>query len=263
MGEPLTDDALRDRGSMRKDWQRGAGACRICDTLPADQLVELDLLMADPRRWPRTAWRIFDPPKGVLPASYRRYGAVNVGRDWLTAHGWTFSNLVIRRHYRFDVPLVAIDPAELVHRGLIAGSDGRVAGPVPEPLDATAFLRYYNEGIKLGIQGLELLTKRVQKLIDTEQEVPLALIKQIVDTGAKLAMSQASIKAAGKGFGGDDGDENEGFRIGAGDDASPRIGHSRVRTIDGERVPVVDEGPADRADYNERARQEGRPLLPG
>lgn len=242
----------------------GTSECTICKTLPPDLLVDLDLLLADPRRWPSTVWRVFDPPRGALPASYRRYGAVNAGLGWLKEQGWDdrITVRMLRRHYRYDVPVVAIDPAELVARGVIAAG-GRGARTAPDPIDPTAFMRYYAVGIQLGIQGLELLTKRISKLIDEDKEVPLPLLKQIVDTGAKLAMSQAAIRAAGKPWREEDDDENEGFRVGAGDDPSPRIGHSRVRTIDGERVPVIDEGPADRAAYNDRAREEGRPLLPG
>jgi hypothetical protein len=38
---------------------------------------------------------------------------------------------------------------------------------------------------------------------------------------------------------------------------------TRVRVIEGETRAVVDRGRADRQEYNERARQEGSPLLPG
>lgn len=230
-------------------------SCKVCDTLPPGDLIELDMLLGDPMRWPVTIWGAFAPPEGGLPASYRRLGAIKMGLAWLDEHGWSgeFTKAQVRRHWTYDVPALSVDVDAMVARGLVA--EGQRGGLTTDVIDPLSFVRLYSKGIELGIRGLELLNLRAQALIDQKEEVPLVLVKMMIDAGTKLAMSQASIKAAGKPFGDADVDENAAF-AGSGE-VGQRLGHSRIRVVDGERRPVVDEGKADRDHYNERAAQEG------
>lgn len=234
-----------------------ADGCALCNTMPPGDLVELDLLMADPMRWPVTIWKGFAPPENALPASYRRFGAMNMGTTWLDSHGYSFTMQQVRKHLRYDVPVLSVSVDDLIGRGIVAQSTERNSRPghSTDAIDPLAYIRLYNKGISLGLKGLELLSARVQALIDKGEDVPLPLVKMIVDAGLKLAQSQASIKAAGRNFGDEGGEENEAFR-GAGE-ISPRLGHQRVRRIEGEMRPVTDDGLADRTRYNERAAQEG------
>lgn len=234
--------------------------CRVCERVDQFDLIELDTLMGDPSAWPASVWgNVFEKPSGDLPASYRRFGAVEMGLEWINQKGYTgVDRTAVRRHYRYDVPKIATTPSELVATGLIARGNARTAVAKLNPL---AYLTYYNTGIEVGIEGLNLLHARIEELKSRNLEVPLALIKMALDAGLKLATSQAQIKAAGRPFGADD-DSDEGFRAGSDPEPSPRMGHHRIRVIDGEGRPVRDTGPADRAAYNERARQEGSPELP-
>lgn len=235
-------------------------SCAVCEALTPLQLAELDSLMADPTRWPVTVWGMFDPPKG-MPASYRRFGAMEMGTGFLRDNGHgDIPNRELRRHYRFDVPKIAVDPDDLVATGLIAST--RDTSLIPDAaIDPVAYLRYYAKGIEVGIEGLRLLADRVQDLQSRKQEVPIALIKMMMENGTKLAMSQASIRAAGKSWGSDENVE-DAFRDASAPVPSPRFGDQRVRVIDGEARPIVDRGPADREHYSERARAEGGEGLP-
>lgn len=234
--------------------------CTICDALPPGELVELDLILGDPARWPATLFDAFGgPPEGALPVSYRRFGAMSMGLDWLAAHGYEgrFTKGNLRTHLRYDVPVLEVNIDELVARGVIGKANHRtsrtlVAG---EAIDPLAYVGFYNEGIKLGRRGLELMGQRVDELVERKEEVPLGLIKMIIDAGLKLATSQAAIVASGKRMG-DDGDEDDAFRTG-GDEQKPsgKLGHHRIRTIDGEARPIADQGPADRARYNDHAAE--------
>jgi hypothetical protein len=227
-------------------------SCRVCETLTPAHLVELDALLGDPMRWPSTLFEGFTPPTDGLPASYRQMGAKRLGIEWLKTHGYAITGRVLETHIRFDVPVQAVDVEELVRRGMVVlGHDKRDTGDAIDPL---RYIAFYNAGVNVGLRGLELLAKRIETMIEAKEEVPLPLLKMVVDLGAKLAMSQASIRAAGKPFG-DGGDEDDAFR--AGEDASPRFNGVRVRQVDGVSRPVADEGKADRDHYNERMRHEG------
>lgn len=231
--------------------------CAVCETLPPGDLLELDVVVGDPLRWPATLWGILPAPVNGLPASYRRHGAYRMGSEWLDAHGYSgaFSAQALRRHIRYDVPVQQVDMAKLIESGLVVRrAELPPVGHTSTPIDPLAFVTLYDKGIKLGIKGFESLARQVDAILDRGDEVPLKLVKQLTDAGIRLATSQATIKAAGKPFGDADLDENSAFM---GRDVSPRMGHSRVRVIDGERRPVVDEGKADRDHYNERAAQEG------
>lgn len=239
------------------------GACKVCDTLSPQELVELDMTLADPLRWPKTVWGLFPAPEvsadGMLPISYRRFGAMEMGQAWLKSNGYDIPRGSLRKHFANHVPVIHVNVDELVQRGLIK-LDQKTRHGAGDPIDPTNFLQFYTLGVSIGVAGLKLLQERVQGMVDRGEEVPLALIKQIVDTGAKLAMSQAQLRTRGHAFEEED-DENDGFR--GGEDVSPRFGSYRVRTVEGESRPVYDEGPTDRKRFNERARQEGSPELGG
>lgn len=241
---------------------QGATTCQICRTVPDGDLIELDLLMGDASRWPSTIWGIFDPPKGRLTPARTRWGSVEMGRIWLEEHGYKFSDRVIRTHYRYDVVVIAASVEDLIARGLIAKGSRRHSEMTvqADAIDPKAFLTFFDRGIKLGNRGLELMAARLEELIEKKETVPFALLKEITAMGAKLATTQASIKARGQTID-DAGDEEEGFRIGSTPPPSQRVGHNRVRVIEGEARPVADEGPKDREHYNARAREEGSPEL--
>lgn len=238
-------------------------ACKVCDTLLPGELVELDLILGDPLRWPATVWGAFSPPEGSLPASYRKFGMVRMGEEFLMAHGYDIKRPQLVKHCEQDVPILAVDVDELLAKGLIAMSNPlQVAGgPVAEAIDPLRFVTFFQKGIDVGVRGLELLIARIEDMEHRGEEVPMSVIKMVIDTGTKLASSQAAIRAAGKPFGSGEDDLTEGFR--GGEDVSPRFGGNRVRVIDGERRPVADEGPADREHFNKRARMEGSPELGG
>lgn len=235
-----------------------AGACRICDDLEPVELISLDAIMADPRQWPANIWGKFPVPKGVLPARVRRLGAVGMGLGFLEARRFPASRSLVARHYA-HIPQLLVDQTELIAAGIIE------AGPRPTapdlPIDPGAYVRYYDRGIKLGILGVTKLEEMVQSFEDTGEEVPFELIKLLIDVGSKLATSQAAITARGK-FDPNEDPSDEGFRKAGEPEASPRFGDHRIRTIAGERRPVVDRGQKDRAKYNERAALEGSPKLP-
>jgi len=209
-------------------------------------------MMADPGRWPKAVWGVFDLPDGPnVPPVMREWGALEVGVAWLNENGYGDLNKAhVRNHYERHVTLIPQDPAAAG-----AAADGKSA---PDPtIDPLAYLRFYMKGIEIGRKGLELLAEHVDQLQQKKLPVPLNLIKMMVDAGAKLAVSQATIKAREKSLPTELGDEDEGFRAAPG----PKFDHTRIRDVAGETRPVHDEGPADRAVYNDRAGQEGGPKL--
>lgn len=233
--------------------------CKVCARVDDFARIELDTLMGDPSAWPATVWGNFNPPKGALPASYRRFGAVEMGLAWLREKGHEdLGPGDVRKHYQYDVPKVAASPDDLVATGLIAR--GNVASGV-DTINPLKYIEYYNTGIEVGIEGLKLIRERIETLKAAGQDVPMALVKMAVEAGRSLALSQAQIRARGQNFG-DEGDPDDGFRAGSAPEPSPRMGHHRARVIDGETVVVRDVGPQDRAAYNERARQEAGVELP-
>lgn len=240
--------------------------CRICDELPPGDLTELDLLMGDAGRWPSTVWGIFDPPKGKPNALRLRFGARTMAQQFLAEHGYgPYSREIIDRHYRFDVPIVAADPVDLLNRGIIAaaaptGPGKSLADREKEKIDPGAFLTYFNRGIELGNRAFEVLAKRFEEMVTRGDEIPLSMLKMLIDSGGKLAITQAQLKKAGVDLSGDD-ELEDGFRAGSGP-VGPRIHDHRVRTVDGVTRPIVDRGPADRERYSKRAREEGGEGLP-
>ncbi len=236
--------------------------CAICSRLRPEELLELDLLVGDPTRWPSTVWGIFNPPRGGLPASYRRFGAVRMGRDWLDRHGYAdMPTVTLRRHVRFDVVHKATDTADLVELGVIAVSDSRTRIPVNPQIDATAVIEYFNAGVQMGGAALRMAAERINAMADAGIPIDTKTLLEMAKLGTRLATTQASLQVRGAKFTHGGEDEDEHWRGSADNLPSTRIQHHRIRNIDGEVRPVLDEGPADREDYNERARREGSPLL--
>lgn len=238
-----------------------AGHCDVCQRLSPTDLLELDALVGDPTRWPSTIWSFFSPPANGLPASYRRFGAMRVGRDWLDGHGWgEITNQTLRRHIRYDVPHVAVTPDELVKVGLIRSTSAKTGLiPVNPALDAGAVIRYFNAGIQMGEAALRLTAERINRIMAEGGEPDPKLVLKLADLGSKLAVAQASLQTRGAKFTGEVDDEDDAFR--GSDVPGQRIGAHRSRTIEGEVRMVQDKGPADRERYNERAREEGSPVL--
>lgn len=234
--------------------------CPVCDQLEPRARRDLDLLMGDPARWPSSVWGVFDAPNGPeVPPKMREWGAVEVGQAWLAEHGYIdVGKTGVREHYERHVPLVPTTPEQLLAAGILAsGGSEEEAAHIVDPL---AYLRYYMKGLEVGQKGLELLLTYVDTRQKAKQEVPVGLIKMMVDVGAKLAVSQAQIKAREKSQPQID-DSDEDFRGGDRGIPSPRMGHHRIRDVGGERQPIHDEGPKDRATYNARAAKEGSPSL--
>lgn len=224
--------------------------CAVCAAVPPERRLELDLMMGDPGRWPKAIWGVFDLPDGPnVPPVMREWGALEVGVAWLAENGWGDLNKAhVRNHYERHVTLI---PQDMAAAG--AATEGKATpDPVTDPL---AYLRFYVKGIEVGRKGLELLSRHVERILEKnpEAEIPLSLIKMMVDAGAKLAVSQAMIKSREKSVPDELGDEDDGFRAAPG----PKFEHTRIREVAGEARPVHDEGPADRARYNARADQEG------
>jgi hypothetical protein len=245
--------------------RKGAGArrltCRICREVADVDLVTLDIVLGDPRRWPRTLWEEggLEPPKGLLPVTYRQWGQKAVGKDWLIRRGYrdVAQDNYLATHCR-HVAVVAADPRELVTAGVVAGTP--IRHKAVEPIDPNAYLAYYAKGIKLGIRGFDMLERRVTDIEARGDEVPFDIVKMLVETGARLATSQAQIRARGLRMHEDE--DTDAFRRAASpenDGEVPHFGELRIRTIDGETRPVVDSGRGDRQEYNEKAAREGLP----
>lgn len=231
--------------------------CEVCNRLSPVQLLELDTVIGDPAAWPITVWTIFEPPKGGLPASYRRFGAVRMGRDWLDAHGFAdIRDGTLRRHVRYDVVHVARDASELASIGLIRQTRPKTLIPTMNTLDTGAFIRYFNAGILMGEAAARLMAERINAAVENGDEPDPKLVMKLADMGASFAKTQASLMAKGLKFGQGE-DDDDAFRGGEDTLPSERIGNHRVRLIDGERRVVKDEGPTDRAHFNKRAREEG------
>jgi hypothetical protein len=241
----------------------GRSQCTVCRAVDIVELTRLDLLAGDPARWPRTIWKEtgWDPPKGLLPPQYRTWGQFAVTRDWLNRNGYDdLTDHMVRGHLK-HVPKIARTPSDLTHTGLVEGEPVSDM-PNAKMVDPNAYLAYYAAGVRVGIRGLELLEARIKKIEERGEDIPLDLIKMMVEAGGRLATSQAQIRSRGAKMG-DDADD-DAFRRAASpepDGNAPKIGHLRIRTIEGETRPIADEGPGDRADYNERAAREGLPGL--
>lgn len=239
-----------------------ATKCAVCDSLKSEDLAALDVLMGDPQRWPRAMWGELGVPEKFTP-QVRVFGAVALGVGFLAERGINLSKETVRRHYAEHVPIAAPDYDALVERGVIAAPPSGDDGSVPATtatLNPYRFLEFYSKGLEVGMKGLELLLARIERAEKAGEPVPDSLIKLALDTSKTLALSQATIRARGQRIEPEESDED--FRASSAPTASDRMGHARVRVIDGERRPITDSGRADRAHYNKRARNEGAPVLP-
>jgi len=231
--------------------------CDVCNKLSPMQLLELDTVIGDPAGWPVTIWALFEPPTGGLPASYRRFGAQRMGREWLDKHGYaSITDGRLRTHIRFDVAHIAHNVSDLVKLGLIRKTNTQTRIPTNSTIDGAAFIRYFNSGIQMGEAAQRLLAERINAAIESGEEADTRLVMKLADMGAAFARTQATLMAKGLKFG-QDANDDDAFRGAPEDLPSPRIGHNRIRTIDGERRPVLDQGPADRERHRKRAEQEG------
>lgn len=230
--------------------------CDVCTKLSPVQLLELDTVVGDPAGWPVTIWAMFKPPEGGLPASYRRYGAQRMGREWLDKHGYGhITDGRLRLHIRYDVSHVARDATDLVKIGIIRKTSTQTRIPTAPVIDGAAFIRYFNAGIQMGEAAARMMAERINAAIESGEDADPKLVMKLADMGAAFAKTQASLMAKGLKFGQDENDD-DAFR-GAADDLPVKIGNNAIRTIDGERRPVADAGPADRERYRKRAEQEG------
>ena len=252
---------LRGMGAGHVDGPAAREACRVCDEVAPGDLLELDLLLADPTRWPRNVFAGLNIPTGPLPPTYRMWGGVKLGKAWLVERGYpTISESIVNVHCQRHVaplPQSAFDTA--VTAALEEAKDKPVTAVAITPVN---FMAYYAKGLELGHKGLELMQARVQKMLDAGTDVPLHMLYKMADIGMRLATSEAALVARGAKMRRDAEEEDEGFRAGAMPPPGPRFGNSRVRVIEGEARPIVDRGLADRLHYNETARQEGSPELP-
>lgn len=233
------------------------GWCAVCARLSPSQLLELDAIIGDPAGWPVTVWAMFEPPKGGLPASYRRYGAQRMGREWLDAHGYEkIGDPALRKHIRFDVAHVARDAADLVKLGIIRQATPATRIPTNPTIDGAAFIRYFNSGIQMGEAAQRLLAERINAAIESGEVPDTKLVMKLADMGASFARTQAALMVRGLKFGQDE-NEDDAFRGPEDELPSERIRDHRIRTINGERRPVLDKGSVDRERYRKRAEQEG------
>lgn len=237
-----------------------AGAtCKVC-AMPERDLVELDLLLSTPPG--ELDAKLFGgidlmPPD--LPAEWKRFGAIRKSQLWLEERGYAFTRQTLVAHFNQHLPAVFISDSD---RALQTGrlSDGTPAPEAPSPLNmAVEYHALFKAGMLVGHRALELLMERIN---DPDNKPSNALLVQAANIGKSLALAQAAIVTKGMRFVLEDDGAIEGFLGAEEDRPSPRFGSYRVRTIEGERVPVRDEGPADRRHHNDRARMEGSIELP-
>lgn len=234
--------------------------CRVCATVPPPRVVELDEVMGDPRKWKMLVAYGSMVPTAMTPSA-RKFGATNVGVHWLREQGYVeLSRLDVVRHYVRHTPIVAASLEEYAAYAL-AGDLRSPRGIETRKVGMLGTAELYNRGIDLANMSLDLLTARLEdRLRQDPASVPSAELMAYAEFGKSLAVSAAALKRGGINVFGGPNDRNAGFRgAGEGGDApSPRMGHHRVRMIEGTARPVTDEGPKDRAEYNARAAEEGR-----
>jgi len=233
-------------------------SCPVEDTLGRELSLELDTFLAEPKRWPRAIFDGYQLPPGPLPATMRQWGAVKLAQEWCESRGFKISKTRLARHYREHVPIVPYTPDDFV----VQGAKRNDLAPPKPPDNPITFLEYFQKGLAVGYDALERLQKRIDALEADDKPVPERLLMQLASLGAKLAQANAAIVARGSSMGSDREDELEGFRAGTAPLPSERLGHHRVRVVDGVSRPIRDAGPADRADFNERAREDGTTEMP-
>jgi hypothetical protein len=238
------------------------GTCVICDNLAPQDLIELNLLIADPKHWPRNTFEGLKLPSGVMRPRYRLWGAARVAEEWLKEHDyWPFARTTLRMHINRHVPWTAEDLSTPAVQAALAEADSKLA-LTPVGLNPVNFKRYYEAGIALGAKAIELLTEKVAEAQRNNVELPTDLLLKLADQGSKLAASAAALSVKGYELSHDKEEELEGFRSGSAPIPLRASKHHTITVIDGEARPVTDEGRGDRRDYNARAREEGGTELP-
>lgn len=240
--------------------------CPVEDALGMKKALELDAYLADPSGWPKGTFpKGFKVPR-ILPTSMRLWGATKLGIAWCQNEGiHTITKRQMQTHVREHVPFIIAVPSDAVEAAMVE-DDGRRAVPAKQRRDVDlsnpiTYQQVYLRGLALGDRAMELLAARIEKIIEDGGEVDTQTLMKIADLGSKMAQSQASLIIRGIGRQERD-DEIEGFRAGTQPLPSERFGDHRIRVIEGMSRPIVDRGPADRQQYNERAEQEGSPTLP-
>lgn len=223
--------------------------------------LEMDAFLADPSQWPKAIFAGWDLKPGALPSNFRAWGAVKLGLEWAASRDFTFTRRQMEMHVRDHVPVLASSPDDYANRAVDRADHG-ASGRAMVPANAITYTDVYQKGLSIGYKAIEQLEKRIDDLVANDEKVPTDLLLKLADLGTKLATSQASILARGMDMTREKDEEIEGFRTGSAPLPSQRMGHSRVRVIDGESRPVHDEGPSDRHDYNEAAREQGSITLP-
>jgi len=240
--------------------------CAVEQRLTAAQLLEVDLLLADPAKWPKTVFEGWKLPAGTPMGTMRTWGAVQMGLAWFRDHGIPCDKGKMQRHYELHVPILPLNPDDFVVRGI--ADTPHPTGPAAVekrvvPTNPTAYIELYQKGIEVGTRALDLLLARVEAMVAHGDIPPTDLLMQMGNLGAKLATSQAGIVSRGFDLARQKEEEMEGFRSGSAPEVeSLRFGDYRIHVIEGEARAVVDRGRADRRKYNEKARQDGSPTLP-
>lgn len=241
----------------------GRFRCIVEERLTEGQGIELDILLADPSRWPRAIFEGWKLPEGSLPATMRTWGAIEVGLNFMADRGHTdVTRRQMQNHYEKHVPILPENPDDIVARG-VAAEDPQ--GSTPRhlvPTEPTTYIQLYQKGLALGGRAIDLMIERLDRL-EPDESLSLKTLMDIANLGAKFATSQAGIVAKGIDITREKEEELDAFRLGdGGEEPSPRFGNHRVRVIEGEARPIVDRGRADRRAYNEKAAQDGSPTLP-
>lgn len=234
------------------------GNCRVEQLLGSKLSLELDTFLADPKQWPKAVFDGWKLPPGQLPSTFRSWGAVKLGMEWCASRGIEVTKRTMASHYRDHVPIVPYSPEDFAQRAL----DHRAEGERTLPTNVISYQEVYQKGLTIGHKAIDMLEQRIDALAAKGEHIPTDLLLKLADLGTKLATSQASIMARGLDLSRQKDDEIEGFRSGSMPLPSQRFGHSRVRVVDGVSQPVHDEGPADRAEYSARAREQGSIELP-
>jgi hypothetical protein len=230
--------------------------------VPTAELLELNALLADPKRWPRAILAEWIIPAKALPRNIRRFGGTKLGIDWCREHGYPdITPPQMEGHFNRHVVHIAKNDNEVEELGkmaLTATADPALAlMPSSRP---QLFIDYYATGIQLGVFALNQLKANVEEVLRNGGKIPPTTLWQLAELGAKLSQSQATIQSRGAKM--EEGeDEMAGFRRGEAPLPSQRFGDHRVRTIEGVARPVVDAGKADRDQYNKRAKEEGSPTF--
>jgi hypothetical protein len=237
--------------------------CRVCEALPDADLVEFNLLLADPENWPSTIFAEWNPPKGTLPSRMRNWGGVRYGLELLRERGIEgISQNSMDWHFVQHVPHNATTQAQLeeIARMALPKPGSKLPTVIPPPAPRM-FTDYYSQGIRLGLYALRQLEERIETAHAAGETIPDATLWKLADLGAKLASQQLGALTRGKVI--EESETDEGFRVGTAPLPSQRIGGHRIRVIDGQSQPIVDGGRADRMAYNKRAEQEGGARISG